>query len=511
MKTSNFISRRHLLKSASLAALLPTFLAATPVACRAQAPARPVTPTATHPNILLVLSDDQTARFVGCYGDDVIRTPNVDAFSTQGVRFNRAYTTSPQCIPSRAALFTGRSTVAINMTRFSAPLALEYPTYMELLRSGANYYTGLCGRRGDVDGAFGHKVLDKLELRTFEKRVDYLRSVNFEPDSNAGRATTLNQTREFLDQVPAGRPFFLQVGYKDPHRAFDKDAVAKPYDPSKLKLPAWMPDTPALRQDLAYHYGEVTRVDSDFGDVLKELDKRGLRNNTVVLYMGDNGAALLRGKGTLYETGLNVPLVVSGPGLVRGAVSDDLISGEDLLPTFLDIAGVPIPKQITGRSFLPILRGQAATPRFYIFAERGAHASNLPGSSSIFDLSRCVISPTHKLIYNATNELPYAPTDFTGQPFWKQIKKMNADGKLGEPFTRIYFPQQRPQFELYDLKNDPDELQNLAGTPENKAIEDQLKVALQRHMAIDRDFLPLPIVDDAEYFKNTGKTASEAE
>ena len=504
MKTSNLISRRQLLKSASLAALLPTFLAVTPVACRAQAPAQP---TAPHPNIVLVLSDDQSARFVGCYGDDVIRTPNVDRAAAQGVRFSRAYTTSPQCVPSRASIMTGRSAVAINMTRFSAPLPMEYPSYPELLRSGANYYTGLCGRSFHLDGADGHKVLDTLDLRTFNKRVDYLRKVNFKPNSDAARAETLGQAREFLDQVPAGRPFFLQVGYSDPHRPFDADAVAQPYDPSKLKLPAWMPDTPALRQDLARYYGEVTRVDSDFGDVLKELDKRGLRNNTVVVYMGDNGAALLRGKGTLYNTGLHVPLVVSGPGIARGAVSDEMISGEDIFPTFLEIAGVPVPKQITGRSFLPILRGQQLAPRPYVFAERGAHASNLPGTSNVFDLSRCVISPTHKLIYNATAELPYSPTDFNKAGFWNGIQKMNDAGKLDEPFSRIYFPNQRPQFELYDLKNDPGELNNLYGTKENQAVEDELKTALQRHMAIDRDYLPLPIVNDGKYFKIAGATA----
>ncbi len=511
MKTSPSLTRRNLLKNAAAALLLPTFLAAPPLACRAQAPARPAAAASAHPNILLVLSDDQSARFMGSYGDDVIRTPNVDRAAAQGARFTRAYTTSPQCVPSRASIMTGRSAVAVNMTRFSAPLDKEFVTYPELLRAGAGYYTGLCGRSFHLDGADGHKVLDTLGLRTFKNRVDYLRTVNFKPSSDAARAETLGQAKEFLDQVPAGKPFFLQVGYSDPHRAFDVGAVAKPYDASKLKLPAWMPDTPGVRKDLSLYYGEVTRVDSDFGDVLKELDKRGVRNNTVVVYMGDNGAALLRGKGTLYETGLNVPLVVNGPGIARGVVSDELISGEDILPTFLDIAGVAVPKEVTGRSFLPILRGQKPTPRSYVFAERGPHASNLPGSSNIFDLSRCVISDTHKLIYNATNELPYEPTDFTGSWFWKEIVKSNAESKLDEPFSRIYFPKQRPQFELYDLKNDPNELNNLAGTKENKAVEDELKVALQERMASDRDYLPLPIVNDAKFFKNAGQTTGEPE
>ena len=486
-------------------------LAVAPLSCRAQAPAQPVAPASTHPNILLVLSDDQSVPFLGCYGDPVIRTPNVDAFAAQGVRFNRAYTSAPQCAPSRSSIMTGRPPVATDMTRFSAPLDKEFVTFPELLRSGAGYYTGLCGRSYHLNGASEHAVLDKLDMHTFEKRVDYVRTVNFKkPGSDAGRAQTLAQTKEFLDQVPTGKPFFLQVCYSDPHRPFDKDAVDKPYDPSKLKLPAWMPDTPGVRKDLAMHFGEVTRVDSDFGDVLKEIDKRGLRNNTVVLYMGDNGAALLRGKGTLYETGLKVPLVVSGPGMARGAVSDALISGEDLFPTFLELAGVPIPANVAGRSFLPILRGQAATPHSYVFAERGPHASGLPTGTAPFDMGRCVISPTHKLIYNALWQLPYEPVDFKNIFFWKELGKMNEKGELGEPFSKIYFPPARPMFELYDLKNDPNELNNLIDTKENAAVEIELKMQMQEWMAQNRDYLPLPLPDDTKYSKRT-TTVEDAE
>ena len=500
MNKYSSLNRLQLLKMVSLAALLPSVLAVTPIASQAQAPAvaaaAPLAAMPPHPNILLVLSDDQSVPFLGCYGDPVIRTPNVDAFASQGVRFDRAYTSAPQCAPSRSSIMSGRPPVVTDMTRFSAPLDKEFVTFPELLRSGANYYTGLCGRSYHLNGSSSHTVLDKLDLHTFEKRVDYVRTVNFKLDG--ARATTLAQMNEFLDQTPKGRPWFLQVCYSDPHRPFDKNAVAVPYDPAKLKLPAWMPDTPGVRGDLAQHFGEITRVDSDFGDILKEVEKRGMKNNTVVVYMGDNGAALLRGKGTLYETGLNVPLVVNGPGIARGASSDALISGEDLFPTFLEMAGVPVPTNITGRSFLPILRGQAATPHPYVFAERGPHANGLPTGTAPFDLGRCVISPTHKLIFNALWQLPYEPVDFKGNKFWKDLQQMNADGKLGEPFSKIYFPPARPMFELYDLKNDPNELNNLIGTPENAAVEDELKLQMQEWMARNRDYLPLPLPDDSQ-------------
>ena len=493
MNLSNPFSRRKLLKSLSLAALLPGILSVAPRVAQAQAP---VAPPASPPNILLVLSDDQSARFAGCYGYDAIATPNLDRFANEGVRFNRAYTSAPQCVPSRASIFTGRSAVSIGMTRFSAPLPAQYPTYPELLRAGANYYTGLCGRDYHMDGSGNlppatRDAFDKYDLRTFKNRVDYLRA--FWLGKASDRERVLSQMKEFLDEVPAGRPWFLQVGYSDPHRPFDADAVEQKYDPAKLKIPAFMPDMPALREDLARHFGEVSRVDSDFGDVLREIEQRGLKENTLVIYMGDNGAALLRGKGTLYELGLKVPLVVRGPGLARGAASDALISGEDLFPTFLEIAGVPVPKEITGRSFLPMLRGQNATPHPYVFAERGAHGSGLPNDTEAFDLGRCVISPTHKLIYNALWQQPYAPVDFSNQQFWKEIVGMNANGQLAKPFSQIYFPEARPMFELYDLKNDPDELDNLAGTPGNESVEVELKTALHEWMILNRDYLPLPI------------------
>lgn len=444
------------------------------------------------PNILLVLSDDQSARFVGCYGDAAARTPNIDRFAAEGLRFDRAYVTSPQCVPSRASIMTGRSPVALDMTRFSAPLPMEHTSYPELLRSGAGYYTGICGRTFHLDGPGGgnmpvetRKVFKDHELTTFKRRVDYL--------NTGDREKALAQMREFLGQVPAGRPWFLQVGFNDPHRPFDEEPVPPPHDTQSLKLPPFMPDTPALRSDLAQYYDENTRLDRDFGRVLNVLKERNLDKNTLVVFMGDNGAALLRGKGTLYELGMKVPLIARWPGLTKMGASNALISGEDLAPTFLEAAGVKVPSSITGRSFLPVLQGKPFEPRRYAFSERGAHASSLPNSTQDFDLGRCAISSTYKLIYNVLWQLPYTPVDFARQPFWKEIKTSHAEGKLGEPFERIYFPPTRPMFELYDLANDPDEMNNLAGKPESAVIERELKAAMQEKMVLERDFVPLPL------------------
>jgi hypothetical protein len=148
---------------------------------------------------------------------------------------------------------------------------------------------------------------------------------------------------------------------------------------------------------------------------------------------------------------------------------------------------------MTGRSFWKLLRGEAFTGRRHVFAERGAHGSGLPNNSAAFDLGRCVITRTHKLIYNALWQIPYWPVDFAGDPLWKELEQRHRDGKLDPKLDRLYFAPTRPMFELYDLQKDPSELNNLAGKPEAAALERELKGALQEWMILQRDFLPLPI------------------
>jgi arylsulfatase A-like enzyme len=457
------------------------------------------------PNILLVLSDDHSAPHVGCYGNKDIRTPNLDRFAKEGMRFDRAYVTCPQCVPSRASIMTGRSPVAIQMTRFSAPLPAEVKVFPELLRA-RGYYAGVAGRTYHLDGSRlppeSQKVFEKYGLRTFPKRLDYVKV-------SGNRAQILAQYREFLDGVPKGKPFVLQLCFSDPHRPLDRNAIPKPHDPRKLTLPAHYPDTKLVREDFARYYDEIARFDGDFGTVLDELRKRGLDGHTLVVFMGDNGASQLRGKGTLYEFGVHVPLLVRWPGQVRpGSATAELVSGEDLAPTFLEAGGVPVPRDITGRSFLGLLRGAPFTGRKYVFAERGAHGSGLPNHSAAFDLGRCVITKRHKLIYNALWQLPYTPVDFANDPFWKELRQMNKDGKLSPQMSRLYFAPARPMFELYALEADPAELKNLAGKPEAEAVERELKAVLQEWMILERDFLPLPVPPPAKKPKKKEGPAS---
>lgn len=448
-------------------------------------------PAARRPNILMVLSDDQSFPHVGCYGNRDIKTPNLDRFAAQGMRFDRAYVTCPQCVPSRASIMTGRSPVAIQMTRFSAPLPAEVKVYPELLRAGG-YFTGVAGRTYHLDGSGrgpeeSERVFEKYGLATFPRRLDFVKQT-------AGGERILAQFNEYLDHVPADKPWMLQLCFNDPHRPLDKNAIPEPHDPQKLTLPAHYPDTRLVREDFARYYDEISRFDGDFGRVMAILEERKLSQDTLVVFMGDNGSSQLRGKGTLYEFGIHVPLIVRWPGRVKaGSSTSELISGEDFAPTFLEASGVAVPKDITGRSFLNLLLGRSFEGRTHVFAERGAHGGGLPTNSAAFDLARCVVTPTHKLIYTALWQIPYTPIDCANDDFWKELKSMNEAGKLSPDMSRLYFSPTRPMFELFNLKDDPSEFRNIIGTPEAASIERDLKGRLQEWMILERDYLPLPV------------------
>lgn len=318
---------------------------------------------------------------------------------------------------------------------------------------------------------------------TFPDRVDFLRT--------GADDEVLGQFQTFLDEVPNTAPFFMWMNYSDPHRRFT--ATDYEPEPTTLTVPEGMPDTEAVRKDLAQHYGEIMRLDAHVGEVLNELSEGGIADNTIVIFMGDNGAALLRGKGTLYDVGLHVPLIVAGPGIDSGAVSEAMISGIDIAPTILELAGMPVPKIMSGQSFLPALQSDNYAGHEYIFATRVPHSSGLPTSTLYFDLSRTVFDQRYKLIYNALWQLPYDPVDFSNHPMWKDLASRAEAGTLETRYQQAFFAEPRPMFEVYDLENDPAELNNLSGHPEYADVEQQLKEVLHEWMILNEDYLPLPI------------------
>lgn len=458
--------------------------ALTPVAGAAQAPA-------ARPNILLILSDDHTAEFTGCYGNPTIRTPNIDRFASEGMRFTRFFCAAPQCVPSRTAFLTGRSPVAARMSRFTSPLPPDVLTLPEVLRSQAGYFTGICRRQFHLDGTPGpnsRTTYEKYKLQTFDSRVDFL-------DRASPPEMTARRVNEFFDRRPAEKPFFLWVNFNDPHYPWDN--VPNGIDAKKLRVPAFLPDLPGVREDLRRYYDEVQRMDGEFQLVLDIVQKRAGLDNTIVLFAGDNGFPFPHGKGTLYDPGLNVPFIMRWPGKIKaGSVCDDLISGEDYAPTMLRAAGLNPLKEMSGISFLDRLLGQTYQPRKFIFGQRVTHGSRpfTEGATThTFDLSRMVRSTRYKLIYNCTPQQKYSPVDSYNDAGWREMSEENAWGRLAPRFSRTYFPHSRPVIELYDLEKDPAEMENVAGHGDLAKIELELKLALQEKMILDYDYLPLPL------------------
>ncbi len=456
---------------------------------------------AERPNILFLLSDDHSAPYVGCYGYPDVRTPNLDRLASQGMRLDRMFVTCPQCVPSRASLMTGRSPVSVRMVRFTSPLPPDVVALPDLLRDKAGYFTGVGGRTYHLDGPPGQgpnaapvstAVLGRYKLRTFKDRVDYM-----EKAPPGGWKEYGDHLSAFLDAAPRDKPWFFWLGYSDPHHPWNTRAAHGAPDPSKIALPPHLPDLPGVRGDLARYLAEVEHLDGDVQSVLDELEKRGLSNNTLVVFMGDNGMALPHGKGSLYDPGIHVPLFVRWPGVVKpGTTTRELISGEDFAPTMLEAAGAEPPKTMSGRSYLKLLRGEPFEGRKYIFAERGPHGGDgtmKPDiSAATFDLSRCARSARYKLIYNCTPHQPVGPVDSARDPGWREMVAANRAGKLAPELVRTYFTTPRPTFELYDLDDDPGELNNLIGRSDLAQVERELKEALSEKMILDWDFLPLP-------------------
>lgn len=395
-----------------------------------------------------MLSDDQSAFAVGCYGNADIRTPNLDRFASEGVRFNRAYATSPQSVPSRASIMTGRSPVAVNMTRFNVTLARRFRAFPEYLRENG-YYTGVAGRGYHLDGAVSGRVgkIKEVELyyaehgyKTFPDRLDTCMS---SPTPAKARATgrSTRSSRPSWNAATKGKPFFLQLCYSDPHTPYDAPKV---HDPRSLTLPPFYPDTQLVREYTAAYYDEIHRMDADFGEVLRYLDEHGLSDDTIVIFMGDNGGAQFMAKGTLYENGIRVPFIIRWPGHIAPAVTDAVVSNVDIASTCLAAAGRPVPEEMEGENLLPLMtQGQTPAERWVYSVRSCTRPNSLPTDTSVFDQMRCIVGERYKLIYNLLPGQPWVPIDFAGTEMFAELKRMHESGRLDARSSRLYFPATR--------------------------------------------------------------------
>lgn len=431
--------------------------------------------TQSRPNILLITADDMGIQ-AGCYGDHTIATPRIDQLASQGVQFTNGYVTQASCSPSRSSMFSGlypHQNGQLGLEHRGYTMHWNTPTLPKMLK----------------EAGYRSQAVGKIHVRPYE---------DLPFDEEVGRGSGLDprdvvayerQISEFVDKGEG--PWFVLASFTDPHKPFRgpvKGLPEDPIDPTSLK--PWPEhgeyDTPEIRKDRAGYYDAVKRVDIGTGLLMDMLEEKGLSDNTLVIFVGDHGPPVSRGKTTCYEFGTRIPYIVRWPGMTKGKQSDAFVSTVDIMPTCLAAAGVPIPEITAGRSLAPFRSGTPASWRDHLFTEFTTHG---PG----FAPQRAVRDRRYKLIHNLLPGEPKNGIGVDGCP----IRDVLNDPKFVETETRKVFDRmvKAPEFELYDLEKDPLEWHNLAGDMSVSAVETSLKSTLLAWREESGD----PLIDQA-YF-----------
>lgn len=409
------------------------------------------------PNILVFVADDVDWRDFGCYGNRGIRTPAIDRLAADGVRFETAILTCPQCSPSRISVLTGRYPHSTETEDLHAPLAEGVPMVPSYLR-GAGYFTG------------------------------HMQKTHYGPAGNAQfdwYSKQLSQVfGEFLDEA-GERPFFMWVGFRDAHRPYEEGAIDDPHDSADVTVPPYLVDDAATRRDLALYYDEISRMDGEIGSYVAELRRRGKLENTWITFFGDNGAPFPRAKGSLYDSGVGTPLVMYWPAAGKeGVVVPQLTSVIDLAPSWLEAAGVEVPESMEGASQLAgwFGDGEEEAVREYAFSERNWHDCD--------EHMRSVRSQDYKLIQNSYLDRVYGnPADVMRSDSAGALRAgLEAESLTAEQAQTFRVP--RPEWELYDLRKDPFEFHNVADDPAYAEVRAKLAEQLADWREATGDFGP---------------------
>jgi len=451
---------------------------------------------ALKPNIVLIIADDMNWDDCGAYGHPTIRTPNIDRLAKQGMRFDSAFLTVSSCSPSRSSIITGRYPHNTDAEQLHWPLPAEQVTFVEQLKV-AGYWTAAVGK-----WHLGEAVKDRFDL---VKEADVL---GFQlPSGQAAtgavmqaspvRASGCEDWIPVLRARPKDKPFFLWLAALDPHRDYTTGTIETPHTPADVRIPPYLPDVPEVRQDLALYYDEIARLDSHVGRVLDELEQQGVADNTFILFFSDNGRPFPRDKTTLYDGGIKTPFIVRWPGKVRPASTcRSLVSSVDIAPTLLQLAGLPVGPTLEGKSFLPLLNDPAAKIRDYAFAEDHWH--------DFEDHARAVRSIRFKYIRNDYTDLPNTPPADAGRsPTFQAMRRLRNLNKLTQA-QQACFLAPRPEEELYDLENDPFELNNLADSPQYAKVLEYHRQALAQWAQRTGDSIPAHRTAD-EFDRETGQ------
>lgn len=456
MKTSNF---------AALTGALAAGAAVVPSLAKAQAQNKEA-----RPNFVIMIADDCSYYDWGCYGSKDAITPNIDKFATQSMKFNWCFQQAPMSSPTRHALYTGIYSVKSG----------AYPNHTYVynnVKSFVQYFEP----EGYKTALLGKEHVAPKSVFAYEYLGGYTDGQKSEENLNYDRLG------KFLDNK-GDAPFFLVVASNEPHSPWTVGDPSQ-WDPSKITVPPGYVDTPETRQDLVNYYAEINFFDKQVGKVLSLLDEKGVSDNTVFILLSEQGNSFPFAKWTCYKNGLQSAMLVRWPGVIKGgSESDALVEYVDIVPTFIDIAGLSVvPLQADGKSFRKVLTGEKDTHKKYAFGQQTSRGINRgPEYYGI----RTVKDGRYNYIVNFTPEAAFkntvtAQTDDNGG-FWASwIREAEAGNEFAKERVKKY--QYRPAEELYDMVNDPWEMNNLADDPAYREKKAELRGALVSWMQIQGD------------------------
>lgn len=425
------------------------------------------------PNIVFIIADDMAWNDCGAYGNKGIRTPHLDRLAREGLRYDRAFLTTSSCSPSRSSILTGRYPHNTGAQQLHWPLPGDQVAFTELLRA-AGYWTAAVGK-----WHLGGPAQKKFDLV-----------------KQGGGPSGCEQWVPVLRDRPKDKPFFLWLAAFDPHRDYQPGAIEKPHQPRNVVVPPFLPDLPEVRQDLALYYDEIARMDAFIGQVLAELERQGVLDDTLIVFISDNGRPFPRCKTTLYDSGIRTPLLVRWPGRApAGQTRDCLVSAVDLAPTFLEVAGAKVGPTFQGKSFARTFADPKAKVRDHAFAEHNWHDFD--------DHQRAVRGPRFLYLRNAYTDVTLSPpADAVRSPTFQAMRRLRDAGKL-TPDQQTCFVKPRPKEELYDCAADPFQLRNLATDANHAKTLDEMRGVLDRWIRDTNDVIPARRTPD-RYDRETG-------
>ncbi len=416
-------------------------------------------------NVVLLIADDLGME-VGCYGDKVAKTPNIDKLAASGTRYANGFASVASCSPSRATILTGMP------THMCGQYGLAHADHNASSFKKVKGLPALLAPAGYRSAVISKLHVQPKEVYPFDEEI---------AANGKNVALIAEKTRDFLDRT-GEKPFFLLVGFTDPHRAakgFGNDAklpdsipVVK-FDPKTIPVPNHLPDSPDVRADLAGYYQSVARLDHGVGLVMKALEDAKRLDDTLVIFLSDNGMPFPGAKTTLYDAGVHLPLIIQKPGQ-KGAVNEALASWTDLAPTILDWAGVKPPANLPGRSLL-----SESPPPLAVYGSHQYH------EVTMYYPMRMVRTRTHKYILNLAHDLEYPhAADLWGSDSWQGILK-RGDAMMGQRSVKDFL--KRPKEELYDVIADPAEVKNLAADPAQAKVLNELRAKLAAWRKVTND------------------------